>query len=458
MSVTKNITRLEKSAVRLEVTIPRDDLRAEYEKAVNEISKTIQIAGFRKGKVPRNVIERKLGAALKEDVLNSIVGEAVKNIVEDEAFPKEDQPLANSQPVLEGDAPKLDLDNDLTFSVTWDAPPVVKVETWKGLTAEVAEVVLDDEDVARELERIRERNAVVMDRQPEDPAQNGDVLTVNYAELNDAGNEIPGSTREGFVFTLGSKGNIYQFDEELVGMKAGERKAFTKDFPADYDIPELARKLKKIAVTVTAVKEKKLPDLDDDFAQDVDEKFKTLDDLKKWLRENMDRRLEEHLHERRVAAIMDQIIEKNPVDLPESMVATQMEAQFMNLCQQAGMPDEHIARVSRDENHSFRKVVELQRPKIIKSLQSMLIRLKLVEDLKIEVTDDDRRAAFEKSVEQEGLTIEQIEQYYEQDDRRKGLDDYLKLKKLEDMLLKENTVNTGAKQSYKDYTEGAHSE
>jgi trigger factor len=461
MATTKKITRLEKSAVRLEVTVPRDDLRAAYEKAVGDTIKTIQIPGFRKGKVPRDVLERKLGAVLKEDVSRSIIGETVQDIVEDETFPKELMPLSYSPPVLEEDDPDkkgsvdIDFENDLVFSVKWDAPPLVAVESWKGFSVEVPDVSVEDADVARELERIRERNAMVMDRPIEENARHGDIVTVTYAEVDDHCVAVSGTNRENHVFTLGSLDNYYQIDEEIVGMKAGDTKIIERDFPEDFPEKELAGTKKNIRIQVTALKEKRLPELDDDLAQDIHERFKTLDDLKESVRQSLTQELEAHLSEWKFAVILGQIAEKNPVDLPESMIQQDVDAQIMNICRMQGMKEEQVLKVLSSKNQVYQSVAKACRADVEKSLHLGLIQQKLIEMLNIEVSDTDRNAEFKSIADRQNLDVAQVEDYCKQDGRKAEIDDYLKVKKLRETLFAENTVKTGAKQSLADFIGGA---
>jgi trigger factor len=454
MPMKKEMTRLENSAVRLDVTVPKDDFRAAYDKAVDEIARTIQIPGFRKGKVPRSVVERKLGAALHEDVLNGFVGETVKGIFEDEAFPKENMPLAYSEPEIVGDFPKFDLENDLQFAVKWDVVPQVTVETWKGFTAEIPDVEFGEADLARELDRIRERNAIVKDRPPEEAARPGDVVTVNYVVLDDEGGEIAATARQGFVFTIGSYTDWYRFDDDVAGMKVGETKTIAKNFPEDYETADLAGKSKNISVTVTAIKEKLLPDLDDDLAQDVHEEFQTLDDLKRYVREECARSLEARLVKKKFSVVMEKIIEKNPVEVPESMVRYETNRRIRQLAQDMGVAEDKIEETVRNKSHAFRTVVEGQREVIIKSLQASLIIEKLVSDLKIEVTDEDRNADLEAMAKRSGTDVAELKEYYASEDRVVHLNNSIAHKKVRDLLLKENTVLIGAKKSYEAVMEG----
>jgi len=292
VTVTKEITRLEQSNVKLTLTIPRDDVCSEYDELISDYTKKIQIPGFRKGKVPRDILLRKLGDALKQDALGRIIEKGVGEVFKDESIAKEELPLPYSTPQVQ-EEPQLDLEKDLQFSVIYDVMPQFTVEKWEGLEAEIPDVSISDEDINRELEVIRDRNSIVLDKGDEEKAENNDVVTVNYCEIGDNGEVLAGTERQDFVFTLGSGYNQFHFDDEVLGMKKGETKEFEKTFPEDFIDKDLAGSTLKLRVTLTALKLKKLPELDDGLAQDVDEKFKTLEDLKNSIRERLSKNLEE---------------------------------------------------------------------------------------------------------------------------------------------------------------------
>ena len=454
--------------------MPAAEFRTAYEKAVDGIGRTVQIPGFRKGKAPRAVLERKFGAALHEDALNTIVGETVKSILDDEAdgtggtggtggtLAKTDRPLPYSSPEIDGDFPAFDLDKDLSFAVKWDVAPEVVVKEWTGFTAEVANVSVGEEDIGRELEIVRDRNAVVIDRPEGEAVRNGDIVTVDYAELDDAGKPVAGKQREGFVFTAGSKSNIYELDDAVIGMKAGEEKRVEKVFPADFENPDLAGQSRTILLKVTYIKEKKLPDLDDELAQDVDEKYKTLDDLKRSIRERLEGRLEKRLLERRVSAVLEQVMLKNPVEVPESMVMVQVESRLRQMGRMYGLSDAAVMNFF----HTKKGGLEQWRTEEERRLHAALIEEKLIAQLNIEVSEQDREESFAEQVDAEpaaragggaggdanddarAASIKELREYYAADDRRSSLDDFLKTKKLEDLLLRENTVKPGAKQTF----------
>ncbi|MDR1747917.1 MAG: trigger factor, partial [Spirochaetaceae bacterium] len=254
MTVNKEITRLENSAVKLTITIAKDDVASEYTQLLAKYAKTIQIPGFRKGKVPPSILEQKYGEALKADAVSEIIEKTLGEIFEE----IEEKPLPYGSPVMH-ETPKPSIDQDLVFSVEYDVMPKVEVKSMEGITVEVPQVTVGDEELNEELKAIQERNALVIDKNDGEAAAKGDIVTVNYSELDDKGAVIAGTERQDFVFDIGSGYNIFKFDDDIVGMKKGETSDITKSYPEDFSDSDLAGKTKKIRVTVTALKVRNLP-------------------------------------------------------------------------------------------------------------------------------------------------------------------------------------------------------
>ena len=283
MKVTNEITKLENSAVKLTVTIGKKDVATEYNASVAKYAKNLQIPGFRKGKVPVSVLERKYGDALKADAAAELIEKALGEVFET----IDEKPLPYTQPSME-EVPVLDVTKDLTFSVTYDIFPTVKIESLDGITIKEPVVEVGEAELKQELEQIRERNAMVVDKKDDEAAAKDDIATVNYCELADDGTEIEGSQRQDFVFTIGSGQNIFKFDDDIIGMKKNETKEITKTYDKDFEDKDLAGTTKKIKVSLTALKVRNLPDLDDELAQDVNEKYNTLEDMKADILKNME--------------------------------------------------------------------------------------------------------------------------------------------------------------------------
>jgi len=449
VTVTKEITRLEKSSVKLSVTIGKDDVRSEYDKLLSEYTKNIQIPGFRKGKVPKEVLIRKFGDALKDEAAGKIIEKAIGEILEDEAFPKESRPLPYSTPKMQDD-PKLDLESDLSFSVVYDVLPAIKVEKWQGIEAEIADVSIEEEDIARELEAIRDRNAIVLDKDEGEAAANGDVVTVNYCELDDSGAALENSEREDFTFTLGSGRNVYSFDDEIAGMKKGETRDFSKTYPEEFEHKEIAGKTKKIKVTLTALKAKRLPDLDDDLAQDVDEKFQTLDDLKNSIRQRLDKDLERRLKAMKLNALLEKIMESTPAEIPESMLSAELDSRWRNLARRFNTDSAGLYKMMGNSASGAESIMQEWKPDAEKGLHSRLVIETLIEDLKLEASDEEVEAEMEKMASESGTSIEDVKKYYEADRMKEYLKEEIKERKVCDILLEKNTIKAGKKEKYVD--------
>jgi len=444
VAVTKEITRLEKSNVKLSVTIPKEDVREQYNDILREYSKNMQIPGFRKGKVPQEVLERKFADVLKNDAMGRILESALQEIFKEENLPRNERPLPYSAPELQGE-PKLDLEQDLQFSVVYDVLPDVKIGQWKGLNVEYPYAEIGDDDISRELEEIRERNAIVMDRDEEASAQNGDVVTIDYQVFNENGEAAPDMQREDFAFTLGSGTNIYKFDDDIVGMKKGETKEFDKTFADDPAIYELAGKTRKVQITLTSLKEKKLPDLDDDLAQDVDEKFNTLDDLKNSIREKLNKNLDWRLREMKINEVLKKIMENTPVVIPESLIKVEVEGRWRRLARYYNTSAETLIEVmgGSERENEWREAAE-------KALHSRIIVETLLEEQKIEVSDEDVEKEFQRIAVENGVEVDEVKKHYNEE-AVLNLKEDIRERKINDILLAENNFKPGEKENYLDF-------
>ncbi|MDR1418870.1 MAG: trigger factor [Treponema sp.] len=449
MTVSKEITRLERSSVKLTLTVGKDDVGSHYDDLVKDYAKNIQMPGFRRGKVPHEVLVRKFGDALKGEALERTIEGALTQVFDDESFAREDKPLPYSTPKVEED-PKFDTAADLVFSVVYDVLPKVTVGQYKGLEVEVPGAEVTDADIDRELETVRERNAVVLDRDDSAAAEKDNVVTVNYGETNEDGGVIPGSERQDFVFTLGSGYNIYQFDDEITGMKKGETKDFEKTFPADFSDTELAGKTKKIRVTLTALKEKKLPELNDDLAQDVDEKYKTLGDLENNIRERMRKNLENRLRDIKISRLLEKIVENTPVDVPESMIRLELDSRWRNLARRFNVSVENVVKIMERDGRSGEDIQNEWRPGAVKALHSRLIVETLMDDLSLAASDEELEKEFETMAQKEETTAEEVKKYYEENSSTEYLKEEIRERKLFDILLAENTIKTGKTENYLD--------
>lgn len=445
VKLTKEFTQLEKSAVKLTVTIEKKEVVDFYNSTVAKYVKNAQIPGFRKGHVPASVLERKYGDSLKADTLSELIDKSLGEIFDNET---ENRPLPYAQPVLES-LPELDTTKELVYSVTYDVFPKVEVKNFTGITIKEPQVTVSDADLNDELKSMQERNAMVIDKKDGVVAKD-DIVTINYCELDDEGKEIEGTSRQDFVFTVGTGENIYKIDDDIIGMKKDETKQITKKYAKNDPDEELAGKTKKISVTVTAIKLRDIPALDDDFAQDCDEKYKTLDDMKADIKRNMETAKNRRLREIKNNSLLEQLVEKNPFEIPASMLAAELDGRWNMMAQQFQTSPEQLEKMITASGQSKETMLKEWTGDSEKMLKSRIIVDTLIREKNISVTPEEIEAQYAKIAEEGGMTVEEVKKHYEDPRAKEYIIDDVKENKLYDELYKQVKVSKGDKTSFKD--------
>lgn len=450
MKVTKEISKLENSAVKLTATIAKEDVVSGYNKNISKYAKNVQLPGFRKGHVPVKVLEQKYGDSLKQEVLADLIDESLNQIFAEEES-KDIRPLPYTQPRLDGDKlPEFSTDKDLTFSVVYDVFPSVEVKDFSKIEVKEPQVEIGEKELNEELKAIQERNAVVIDKKEGEPVEKDNIVTIDYKELDDSGTAIPGSEREGFVFTVGTGENIYKIDDEIVGMKKDETKEISKTYDAKEENKDLAGKTKKISVTVKAIKLRNLPALDDELAQDVSEKYKTLDDLKKDISKGLESAKNRKIAELKSQSLLEQLVEKNPIVLPKSMIQAEMESRWRMMAQQFQTTPEQLEKMISASGQSKENMLTQWTGDAEKMLKSRLIVDALIREKNIAVTPEEVEEEFAKIADESGSTIEEVKEHYKDARAKEYIIDEIKENKLYDELYKQVKVSKGDKVKFAD--------
>jgi trigger factor len=444
----KQVERLENSSVRLTVTVPKDEVKREYDELVGSYAKNVQIKGFRKGKVPRNVLERKFGDSFKVETAQKVIDSALQEVFRE----IDEKPLPYAQPELEGDL-ELEPEEPLTFTVKYDVFPEVEVGETTGLTIEEPQVSIKKEDEERELKQLQEQNSVVMEKD-EGTVEKDNIVTIDYVELDEGGNEVEETKRQDFVFTVGSGYNLYKIDDDVVGMTAGEEKIIEKEYPEDFEYEELRGRKKKLKVTVKVVKERQLPEVDDELAQDISEKYESLDDLKKDIRDRLQRSADQRIREQKVNNLMEKIEENSKVEVPESMVYAELAGMWQNFVQQYGGNEEQVEQLLQIQGKSKADILAEWREGAEKQLRRRLIVQKLIDDAGIEIPDEEAEADLKKRAEESGANPDEALEYYKNNNMMDYIKQDLAERKLFDDLFEKNTVKKGKKQGFLDLMQG----
>jgi len=439
MIADKSIKELENSSVALTVTVTADTIENDYKAALQKYASTIQLKGFRKGKAPISVLEGKFGKAIREESTFNTIEEALKEALE--GVEDKYKPLSFSTPELQDEETLLPFkaNSDVTFTVKYDVMPTFEMPAYKGLSVSFPKVQVSDEAVNAEIEKLREQNAMVIDKN--DAAAMGDIVTVSYVELDAENNEVPGTERKEFVFTLGSTYNFYQIDSDIVGMKSGEEKTFSKTYAEDSTVEGYAGKTITLKVNVESVKFRDVPALDDEFAQDVKEEYKTVDDLLKATREKLEKALEAKLEQAKLNALSDELLKGTTIAVPASMIDLEIEQSWNRYVKQTGLTEEQILQFLQFQQKTKEDVVAPWREAAEKSLRIQLIMEKIKETEQFPLDEEELNKVLAEQLKD--VTDESQRDYY-----KTMIEDDMRFQKIAPFLQENNTFTEGEEVAY----------
>ncbi|MCK5200931.1 MAG: trigger factor, partial [Spirochaetales bacterium] len=350
---------------------------------------------------------------------------------------------------LQEGSEKLSFDEDYKFTVVYDVYPTIKPGTYKDIEIETPDTKVLKKDEDREIEKLREQNSVVIEK-TDGKVEKDDIVTINYLELDEDGKEIDGTTREDFVFTVGTGYNIYKLDDDILGMKKDEEKLLDKEFPEDFDNTDLAGKKVKIKVTVTTIKVNELPELDDELAQDISEKYETLKDLKADIKKNLKASLDKKLKEIQTEKLLEKIVETSEIPVPESMLKAEMDNSWQNFLVQSRMDENQILQILEMQGKTKELLLEEWRPNSEKSLKVQLLMAQLIEDEKIEASEKEVEEEIKAQAEGSGQKYEEFKELIERNHYTSHIESDVKNRKLLDFLVKNNTITKGKKVDFLD--------
>ncbi|WP_245535465.1 trigger factor [Sphaerochaeta pleomorpha] len=447
MIADKSIKELENSSVALTVTVTADTIEEGYKAALGKYAKDVQLKGFRKGKAPISVLEGKFGTAIREESTFNTIEEALKEALE--ATEDKYKPLSYSTPELQDEETLMPFkaNSDITFTVHYDVMPTFALPTYTGLTVSVPKVSVSDEDVTKEIDKLRDQNAMVIDK--DGAAEEGDIVTLDYVELDADQNEVAGSERKDFVFTIGSGYNFYQIDKDIVGMKADEEKTFEKTYGEDATVEGYAGKTITLKVAMKAVKTREVPALDDEFAQDVKEEYKTVEDLVKATREKLEASLQAKLEEVKLNSLSDELLKNVSIAVPKSMIDMEVEQSWKRYVRQTGLTEDQIMKFLDYQHKTKEELTEPWRSSAEKSLRIQLIMEQIKEKENFALDEEELNKACEEQLKD--ITDEEQRTYY-----RSMIEDDMKFQKIGPFLQEKNTFVDGDVVSYSDFMDESY--
>lgn len=373
-----------------------DALQKAYVKNKNKIS----VQGFRKGKAPRAIIEKMYGAGIfYEDAANLIIPDAYEKAAEESGLEIVSRPEIDVEQIEKG--------KPFIFTAEVAVKPEVTLGQYKEIEVEAKPVEVTDEELETELNKVREQNSrtiTIEDRAVAD----GDITTIDYEGFCD-GVPFDGGKGENQTLVIGSHSFIDTFEEQLIGKNIGEECEVNVTFPEQYHAAELAGKPAVFKVTVKEIKVKELPELDDEFAQDVSE-FDTLTDYKADLTKTILERKEKEAKRAKEDAVIEKIIENAQMEIPEAMVdsqARQMADEFAQRLQMQGMNMEQYFQYTGLDAQKF---VETTKPQALKRIKTRLVLEAIVKAENIEVSEEEVNKEFEDMAKTYQMEVDKLKE------------------------------------------------
>lgn len=401
IGMTAKWEKLEGNRGVLTVEVSAEEVSKGLDAAFQKVVKQVNVPGFRKGKMPRAMFEKRFGVeSLYQDALDIILPDAYGNAIDETGIEPIDRP--------EIDVEQMEKGKELIFKATVQVKPEVKLGEYKGLEVEELEATVTDEDVQKELETLQNRHAELVVKE-DAPAENGDTVVLDFEGFVD-GEAFEGGKAENHTLELGSGSFIPGFEEQLVGVKTGESKDVEVTFPEEYHAAELAGKPATFKVTVHEIKGKELPVLDDEFAKDVDEEVETLDALKEKIKTRLEdskkHEAEHHLRD----TVVEKAAENAEVEIPEVMVSNEvnrMLQEFEQRLQMQGMNLELYFQFSGQDENALREQMKEEAQTRVK-VNLTLEAIAKAENL--EATDEDVNAELEKMAGMYNMSVDAIKQ------------------------------------------------
>ena len=418
--------KMDKSMAKLTITVEAAKFDAAVDSAYQKNKGKIALPGFRKGKAPRAMIEKMYGTGVfYEDAANELIPEAY------ETAAKESELEIVAQPEIE--VTQMEKGTDFIFTATVAIKPEVTLGDYKGIEVEKKEAEVSEEEITAEIDKAREANSrliTIEDRATED----GDTVIIDFDGYVD-GKQFEGGYAEDYTLVLGSHSFIDNFEDQLVGKNLGEDVEVNVTFPEEYHVDELKGKPALFKVKIKEIQKKELPELDDDFAQDVSD-FDTLDEYKADVEKKILENKENQIKREQEDQIIEKIIENAQMEIPQQMIAAQtrqMTQEFAQRLQSQGLSLEQYMQFT---GLTPQKMMEDLEPQALKRIQSRLVLEAVVAAENIEASDEEIDKELENMASMYQMEIDKLKELIGDDEKKQiGMD--LAVQKAVEFVVKE---------------------
>ncbi len=410
------------------IKVPSSEVKSHLTRGLMEVQKTAKLKGFRPGHAPISIISQYYGEDVRHRVFHNLIDQSFQRAVLDQKLKAIGTPKIDTPDHLTGEGlhdHAVGDGQDLTFTATFEVMPELVIQNYQGLAVEQEKVHVTDDQVAQVVENLRNAQAQMIPVAGglvlEDgtlssrPVQLGDFIDIRFAGgcVTPEGIQLRDDMKGEQLVEVGSKAFVPGFEEELIGMRRGETKTFRVTFPQDYQVAELAHQETEFTVTVNEIKEKELPILDDEFAQQAG--YKSVSDLETQGREFLMREKKEGADRKVKSQLMSQVIEKNPFDVPQTLIESQTRALAQDWAQELkkqGFDEKMMQSVISQEIHSLKQRAENQ-------VRGSLILEAIAREEKITVSPEEVQVEIMRLASSMQMEYSKLEDFYAKNSGRR---------------------------------------
>ena len=407
------VEKLEKNMAKLTIETGVEEFEKAIEKAYQKQKSKISIPGFRKGKVPRQMVEKMYGKEVFfEEAANIMIPDAY-----DKALDECEEEIVSSPKI---EVTQIEAGKPFVFTATVALKPEVKLGKYKGVKIDKIETEVTDEEVDAQIERERENNArniTVDDR----PVEDGDMTTLDFEGFVD-GEAFEGGKGENYPLTIGSGAFIPGFEEQLVGAKIGEETEVKVTFPEDYQAEHLQGKEAVFKCTVKEIRKKELPELNDEFASDVSE-FDTLAEYREDVKKNLQEQKEKDAKREREDAAVKAAVEDSEMEIPEAMLETQQKQMVDEFAQRITMQGISMEQYLQLTGSSYQQMVEQVKPQAEERVRSRLVLEAVAKAEKLEATEEDYEEELKTMADVYQMEVDKVRELMRERDKRSIMQD-----------------------------------
>ena len=407
---------------KLTIEVEPDEIKHELDRAFNELKRGVVLKGFRPGHAPRNLLERFFGEQIRGEVIQKLVKEYTDKALEQHDL----KPVVAPEIVTE----QTDLQKDLAlkFSATFDLRPKIEVKDYEGLKVPESKVEVGDTELEEAIERFRERQATLKKIEDRNVVQDGDYALASVEAFAD-GKPLSSAKPDDRLVEVSERALAHGVYEVLKGAELGMQTKASKTYPADYSHKDLAGKTIEWRATPKEIYRRELPAIDDDFAKDLGDE--NLEAFRIRVRGELLAHAQQEANARARQGLLDIVIERNPVELPESLVARElsaMEAELHQTLEAGGLSHEEAGERVKQNADDLKTRAE-------KRARTGLIVDALAEQEKIEINDEELGARVAAIVTQSGRNRDRAAEFYRSPDNREALRQSMRREKALDFIL-----------------------